>query len=119
MTSRLAAVAAFALGMAWAAPIAAQLPPSRASHDIAWYQQHPAERATTNRLCHGDMSYDRNPDCLNAHEAEVRLHARRSDLVETDHGTRSVWELTKDPEYWARSGPGLAGRVQNCSSGVE
>lgn len=110
-----AAVAALGLGLAGAGSLAAQtiLPPSRAQHDVAYYVAHAPARNATLKLCRSDMSYDRNPDCLNAQMAETRLRAR-----DTEDVFARIYRQMHDPEWWSENGgPGLGGMVEACSNG--
>jgi hypothetical protein len=111
----LRAIAALALGMAWAASSAAQpLSPSRATHDVPYYAAHSAERNATLKACRRDMSLDRNPDCMNAQMAETHQRAR-----DTDDVFARMDRQMNDPEWWATDNAGdLLSRVKICDSGA-
>jgi len=108
-------IAVLALGLAWASPCAAQpLPPSRATHDVPYYAAHSAERNATLKACRREMSFDRNPDCMNAQMAETHQRAR-----DTDDVFARMQRQMNDPEWWAENGGvALLGRVQVCDSGA-
>jgi hypothetical protein len=90
-----AATACWLIAFAAAAIIGVAAPPQN-ERTASWYTDHPSVLEKVTRLCRNDPGHAaRNPDCMNASQAQVLVALR-----EAEHHNSGNLTPPSDPHYW-------------------